>query len=77
MAEIALPTLRTTDWRCCFVERIEMAGSSFWIATVHGDFGATPTHRWYANRAEALAYAAERAEKYGLPLFDFSADGAE
>ena len=77
MTEIALPTLRTADWHCCTVERVELAGRPFWVATVPPEFGAAPVHRWYSAHGEALAYAAEQADRRSMALFDFSMGESE
>lgn len=69
---LELPRLRPCEWACATVERVEVACTALWVATVQTGMGQPPLHRWCPEYRDALAYAAEQANRHGPPLFDFA-----
>jgi hypothetical protein len=69
--EITIPTLRATgDIVAVVVEEAMLAGVRMTIITARESVGKPPHRRWYPDPASALAYAAELADRRGLPLLD-------
>lgn len=67
---VELPALRATEVVAVTLERTELSGSPTWVVSLRRYPGQPPRRRWYATEAEALAFAAEQAERYGLLLID-------
>lgn len=72
---IEIPTCRATDIIAVTLECVELAGQAMWVATIRTSFAQPVIRRWFPLEAEALAHAAERADRHGLPLIDLRGGG--
>lgn len=76
MKAIELPILlRTTDCVAVTLEQAELACQPVWVVSVRERVSASPRRRWFPSSADALAYAAEQADRYGLLLIDLRDSG--
>lgn len=67
---VELPALRASEVVAVTLERAQLSGSATWVVSLRRYLGQPACRRWYATEAEALAFAAEQAERYGLLLID-------
>jgi len=71
MRVIELPTLRAAgDIVAVAIETTELAGQAVTVVTCREAVGRPPCRRWYPDPGEALAYAAQMADRHQLPLLD-------
>jgi hypothetical protein len=70
MRKIEIPTLRATDIIAVTLEHAELANCPVWIVTTREGLRRPPARRWYPEEAQALAHAAEQADRHGLLLID-------
>ncbi|WP_374411953.1 hypothetical protein [Novosphingobium colocasiae] len=73
MADIALPPPPTA--RAGLIVTAEnIAGAVLFTVTLWRGPGHPPRRNWFTDRAVALAAAAERADEFGLPMVDLTAE---
>ncbi len=70
MRTISIPTLRAGRVVAVAVEFAEVDGSTIAIVSVTEAVDRPTRRRWYADELDAIAYAAEQADRLGLPLLD-------
>ena len=77
MAAIDLPTLPARQaLRGVFIGRAEVAGTELFTVTAWHGASRPPRRQWFADRAIALAHAAQVADEMAAPLFDLTGDDA-
>jgi post-segregation antitoxin (ccd killing protein) len=70
MRAIEIPTLRAGRVVAVAVELADVDGSPLAIVSVTQSVDEPTRRRWYADERDAIAYAAEQADRFGLPLLD-------
>lgn len=70
MRTISIPTLRAGRVVAVAIELAEVDGSHLSIVSVTQSVDEPTRRRWYADERDAIAYAAEQADRFGLPLLD-------
>ncbi|MCC6827419.1 MAG: hypothetical protein IT550_04225 [Novosphingobium sp.] len=76
-AEINLPVLRASgDIIAVVIEQANLAGHKMTVVTAREGASSPPRRRWYPDQLSGLAYAAELADRHGLPLIDLREPGA-
>lgn len=70
MRTIAIPTLRAGRVVAVAIELADVDGNALAIVSVTQSIDEPTRRRWYADQRDAVAYAAEQADRFGLPLLD-------
>lgn len=70
---VQLPDLqRHRALRGIVVDTADVAGALLYSVTFWAGAGRPPRRRWFADRAIALAHAADRADEHGFALIDLT-----
>ena len=74
---LTLPEPTPGDWIGVIVDLHELAGTAMFRVQIRGRGQVAIERSWFDSRAEAFAFALDRADRRHLPLFDLTADEAE
>jgi hypothetical protein len=69
-AQIEIQPLKAANITAVQIEETRLSGRPFFVVSVMERPGKAPYRRWYPTEADALAYAAETADRRGLLLID-------
>lgn len=70
MRVLSIPALRAGSTIAVTVELADVDGNALAIVSVRQAADEPTRRRWYADQRDAVAYAAEQADRFGLPLLD-------
>lgn len=74
---LTLPEPTPGDWIGVILDQHEIAGAPMWRTQIRGRSQVAIERSWFDSRAEALAFALDRADRRHLPLFDLCGGEAE
>lgn len=74
---LTLPEPTPGDWVGAIVDKHELAGTEMFRVQLRGRGQAAIERSWFNSRAEAFAFALDRADRRCLPLFDLTGGDAD
>lgn len=77
MIALTLPEVTPGDWIGALIDRHEIVGTVMHRVQIRGRGRGAVERNWFHDRAEAFAFALDRADRRHLPVIDMTGGEAE